>query len=264
MTVILSDLRQKALCSVRSSRFYRMLRSMQIAYEVPVPFCCTEAATPFIQATLFKDASLGWALCNGLYHTRIHYCPFCGIKLPGLRKKETPPAYVSSEHRCAPYYLSGTRTCPDCGPTLCRCSPAVAAWEVEDAPPIHFVAALIPRDADDGEFLSVSRKDNSESKGLPGGKIEKGESLLEAVCREVFEETGLTVVEAAPIFDALDDLGTREVTFLVLANTGKIRTQEKGLVEWLPARDLKLKSSFGRYNTVLFERLDYFLMSHVD
>jgi len=44
-----------------------------------------------------------------------------------------------------------------------------------------------------GRLLLQQRSDGGQW-GLPGGSVEIGESLAEAVCREVHEETGLVVV----------------------------------------------------------------------
>jgi 8-oxo-dGTP diphosphatase len=58
--------------------------------------------------------------------------------------------------------------------------------------PYLAVSAVIVRD---GEFLAV-RRARPPMEGLftlPGGGVETGESLIEAVVREVREETGLTV-----------------------------------------------------------------------
>jgi 8-oxo-dGTP pyrophosphatase MutT (NUDIX family) len=47
--------------------------------------------------------------------------------------------------------------------------------------------------SDEGSILSVSRKENHEDFNLPGGKIDKGETPLEALVRELEEETGLVL-----------------------------------------------------------------------
>ena len=43
------------------------------------------------------------------------------------------------------------------------------------------------------QILSVSRKNDQTKFGLPGGKVDDGETPEEAVIREVFEETGYKV-----------------------------------------------------------------------
>ncbi len=49
-----------------------------------------------------------------------------------------------------------------------------------------------------GEFLLLKRSENSHSNpgkwDLPGGKLVRGETLEEAVVREVWEETGISIV----------------------------------------------------------------------
>lgn len=43
----------------------------------------------------------------------------------------------------------------------------------------------------DGKILSISRKDNHKDFGLIGGKVDEGETFIQAVIREVKEEVGL-------------------------------------------------------------------------
>lgn len=58
------------------------------------------------------------------------------------------------------------------------------------------VRALIIND--EGEVLLQQRSDTG-CWGLPGGCVELGETALEALRREVLEETGLTVISAEPM-----------------------------------------------------------------
>ena len=51
-------------------------------------------------------------------------------------------------------------------------------------------AAILDRD---GRILLVRHNYGRHNWELPGGRVESGESPLDAVCREVHEETGLTV-----------------------------------------------------------------------
>jgi len=68
--------------------------------------------------------------------------------------------------------------------------------------PIVAVGALVL----DGDRVLLVRRGREPLKGqwsLPGGAVELGETLEQAVCREVLEETGLRV-EAMGILEVLD------------------------------------------------------------
>ena len=81
--------------------------------------------------------------------------------------------------------------------------------------PIAGVGAVIVRDGPAGEKQALLiRRAQEPLKGewsLPGGAVELGETLEEALCREVLEETGLVVetVEVVETFDRIvrDDHG---------------------------------------------------------
>lgn len=105
----------------------------------------------------------------------------------------------------------------------------------------------------DSELLGVSRKDNTELFGLPGGKVDPGEDTYTAMVREVFEETGLTVERAIPIFFREED-GFMAVVYLVTKWSGDISTTEAGRVEWIDFEVLK-RGSFVEYNTKLEEHI---------
>ncbi|MGC9523488.1 MAG: NUDIX hydrolase [Anaerolineae bacterium] len=45
---------------------------------------------------------------------------------------------------------------------------------------------------EDGRVL-LTKRDDVEAWALPGGRIEAGESVVEAACREALEETGLEI-----------------------------------------------------------------------
>jgi mutator protein MutT len=78
--------------------------------------------------------------------------------------------------------------------------------EYPDAP-IAGVGAVIIRDEPDGQKrVLLIRRAQEPLKGewsLPGGAVELGETLEQAVCREVLEETGL-VVETVDVVQAFD------------------------------------------------------------
>lgn len=75
---------------------------------------------------------------------------------------------------------------------------------MDDAGPILGVGGVVQ---DDRGRLLVVRRGNAPARGrwtLPGGKVERGERLAEAVRRELSEETGLDV-------DVGDPVGVTEV-----------------------------------------------------
>jgi len=87
------------------------------------------------------------------------------------------------------------------------------------------VAAVIPDD--EGLVLVRHRKDGEVYDLLPGGGVERGETLEEALRREVLEETGLTCDVGHPLFinDSIAPDGSRhvvQITFLATRTGGEI------------------------------------------
>lgn len=78
---------------------------------------------------------------------------------------------------------------------------------------------------------------------FPGGHIEEGESLVESVIREVYEETGLTIADPklVAVKDwSLDD-GGRYIVFCYKATrfSGQLRSSEEGEVSWVEKDQLE-------------------------
>ena len=63
-----------------------------------------------------------------------------------------------------------------------------------------------------GEAILLEKRRDCGWWGLPGGKVEPGESLVDAAVREVFEETGLTV-EVTHLIGVYSDPHGRIVTY---------------------------------------------------
>ncbi len=95
----------------------------------------------------------------------------------------------------------------------------------------------------DGDKILVQNKTDPEWGGVtfPGGHVEKGESFTDAVIREVFEETGLTVrsPQLCGIKDWTRDDGSRYIvlTYKTDKFSGELRSSEEGEVYWVKKSD---------------------------
>lgn len=85
-----------------------------------------------------------------------------------------------------------------------------------------------------GNYLILRRSQRSKGNpgkwDLPGGKINDGEGYVEAVDREVKEETGLNVVLKTAMGTAHRETATKRIVYLILEgeiDSGKIKLSEE-------------------------------------
>lgn len=124
-----------------------------------------------------------------------------------------------------------------------------------EVPPIISVTALVRKG---GKLLFI---DLSYMKGVgfPGGVVQKGETLEEASKREVFEETGLTVVNSRYLgSEKADYKGFPVVSAIYLVDTtGKIRHSEEGRVFWLEPKKALGKMAYKDSDKTLKRYLEF-------
>lgn len=96
-----------------------------------------------------------------------------------------------------------------------------------------------------GRVLVLDRKDKHWS-GLafPGGHVEQGESLTDAIIREMREETGLTIRQ--PRLVGVKDWPTSNGRYMVLLYVaeeyeGELASSAEGEVFWCPPEELKAR-----------------------
>ena len=87
------------------------------------------------------------------------------------------------------------------------------------------------------QYRSPERYKKWSGYAFPGGHIEEGESLVESVIREVYEETGLTIADPklVAVKDWEPDEGGRYIVFCYKATrfSGQLRSSEEGEVSWV-------------------------------
>lgn len=112
---------------------------------------------------------------------------------------------------------------------------------------------------DDQYLLQDRVKNDWRGYTLPGGHIEKDESIVDAIIREMKEETGLTIlnpklcgVKQFPIEDG------RYIVFLFSADkfTGKVISSEEGKMHWVRKDELSDVNLVNDFNELLQVILD--------
>ena len=89
--------------------------------------------------------------------------------------------------------------------------------------------------------LAVTLRDRPGDYGMPGGKLEEGETPLQAMRREYFEETGITPGFCVPLLHApgAAEGWMLDVFLVASADHYEAKSQEPGIgVEWIHPREL--------------------------
>lgn len=131
---------------------------------------------------------------------------------------------------------------------------------------VHVAAAVI---IVDGQVLIAKRPKHLHQGGLwefPGGKLEPGESVTQALVRELKEELNITIKPERPLISVSHDYGDKKVlldVWLVYHFDGKPYGCEGQAIEWVPVSELN-KRKFPAANQSIITALslpEFYLIS---
>ena len=100
----------------------------------------------------------------------------------------------------------------------------------------------------DGSKVLVEEKVGKGADGIifPGGHVEAHEPIVDAVIREMKEETGLTITSPrlCGVKEWINEDGSRYVVFLFTADqfTGELASSAEGRVFWMEKEDVLLSN----------------------
>lgn len=109
-----------------------------------------------------------------------------------------------------------------------------------------------------GNILGVSRRNDATKWGMPGGKVDPGEDVLQALQREVGEEIGIHVLKQNLIPLYADSEGDFWVSTFLYLNEIDEETEfdiEDGLtVRWFHPKEFLTLEPFLDYNEGVFRQ----------
>ena len=128
---------------------------------------------------------------------------------------------------------------------------------------VHVAVGVIFNSKQD-QILIAKRPKHLHQGGLwefPGGKVSSGEAIEHALARELFEELGISDIQADPLMDILYDYTDKKVyldIWIIRQFSGQAQGKEGQQCKWVNLQDLLSSQSqyqFPAANQPILERL---------
>ena len=128
---------------------------------------------------------------------------------------------------------------------------------------VHVAVGVIFNSKQD-QILIAKRPKHLHQGGLwefPGGKVSSGEAIEHALARELFEELGISDIQAEPLMDILYDYTDKKVyldIWIIHQFSGQAQGKEGQQCKWVNLQDLLCEQSqyqFPAANQPILERL---------
>ena len=106
----------------------------------------------------------------------------------------------------------------------------------------------------DSILLQNRRKNDWQGYTLPGGHVEPGESFVDAVIREMKEETGLTILDTRLVGVKQFPLENGRYVVLLFKATrwsGDLISSEEGQMEWIEYSELSTVKTVDDFDALL-------------
>lgn len=125
---------------------------------------------------------------------------------------------------------------------------------------IHVAVAVIVHQNDSNKILIAKRPERVHKGGLwefPGGKVEQGEHVFEALARELEEELAIFVLQAEPFINIQHDYPEKFVlldVWKVTEFSGDAKGNEGQAIEWVSVSQLN-EYVFPEANKTIIDEL---------
>ncbi|WP_016957123.1 8-oxo-dGTP diphosphatase MutT [Catenovulum agarivorans] len=110
---------------------------------------------------------------------------------------------------------------------------------------VHVAVAVVMQQNNGQKEVLIAKRNQHQHQGgkweFPGGKVEQGELVTDALAREMLEECNVQVISSAPLIKIEHDYGDKKVvldTYVIEQHTGEANGNEGQEIRWVDVNSL--------------------------